>query len=924
MNNNIEPINGFVYGVGVMVGVYLLEERLGGNQQLIFRGVDSRNQKTVVLKIFVNSLDNDLDHKAYYNEIWARDLAKFTPGILKIIDRGVHNRSEYFVTEFVEAGNLSRVVKQHVDISLQEIVLLFTPIAEALDELHRLGVIHRDIKPENILARNVNGKWEIFIIDFGDARFSQEPDGTYVTNSIAGTAQYIAPEVFTITPTSVLVDNYSFGVMLYTVFEGKPPFNKSRIPIQDVDLGNEPLPYPEKTQQRHTKGVADIVLWAMSDSPNQRPKTTMEIIDLLKKIEHTRDENDKKWIGRRFKNYVALDILYKGRISPSVLALDLMSGEKVVLKTFVKDSLQGDAKELYENELKSLNKLEGEHHIMFPKDTFEQDGVFFIVNSYLDGGSLRDFLKTEPELEILLDILIQVADAIDHIHKKGLVHRDIKPENIVYHVSGGKYQAYLTDFGITKILDNTVAISFTTKYQRGTGPYMAPETWHKEARKTKAIDIYAFGIMLYEIFEGRLPFAEKNPDFLPYQHINEPVPPFKETLILNNPKVGEIILKMLNKNPKARPKFALPEVKKLKRLLTQPRKQKASELSTDPDKVMAKEEYLDEPKKELPNEPRIEPSKEPKDSKKKSIFWLSFVLGAIVIVCIWLSISYIPWTPTLTPTLTITFTPTSFKTFDAVVSQPGFCHNGPNESYLGAKDIASGTRVEVLATNSDGKDWFMIRGVGIDPCWIRSGTLTLPPTFDLDEVLVFTTVTTTGDTLCRVFPDEERELQTIIPPFRRLVAYGKSDPSAIWVLVVPHDSTELCWIKRDALTSFQYDSLIIESAGPIPNLNDTFTHTPMIVSTTEIAAATSTNRPTSIPVIPTKTRERGGNDNPTATPGSNNLATNTLVPPPTNTPVPPPTNTPVPPPTNTPVPPPTNTPEPIATATLCWPPGKCK
>lgn len=233
----------------------------------------------------------------------------------------------------------------------------------------------------------------------------------------------------------------------------------------------------------------------------------------------------------------------------------------------------------------------------------------------------------------------------------------------------------------------------------------------------------------------------------------------------------------------------------------------------------------------------------------------------------------IPPTATVTPTSTL---PAAFK---AVVFRPSFCHTGPSESYLGAITLSSGVEVDLLASNSDGGDWYLIKGINFDSCWINAEVLDIPSSILLDKILVFTTVITLENTPCHIYPSVERAVQTVIPKDRRIVVYGKSDTDATWVLVLPHDSTNLCWAQRKTLSTFSYSSLPIESANLALTLQPTATR-----------------------------RSSNGSD------GNNNQISSPI---PTAANSVPPTNTPIPP---TPIPP-TSVPP---TPTLCWPPGHCK
>jgi serine/threonine-protein kinase len=129
-----------------------------------------------------------------------------------------------------------------------------------------------------------------------------------------------------------------------------------------------------------------------------------------------------------------------------------------------------------------------------------------LVMDLVEGGSLRDHLRrcgTLPPSEAAR-LLAEVADALGEAHRNGVVHRDLKPDNILLDVAGSRPTTRLTDFGVARLLDTT---GFTTSGAMvGTANYLAPETIYG-GKATPAVDVYALGIVLYELLTGRPPYA---------------------------------------------------------------------------------------------------------------------------------------------------------------------------------------------------------------------------------------------------------------------------------------------------------------------------------------------------------------------------------------------------------------------------------
>jgi hypothetical protein len=171
-------------------------------------------------------------------------------------------------------------------------------------------------------------------------------------------------------------------------------------------------------------------------------------------------------------------------------------------------------------------------------DVGEADGAPFIVMEYVDGGTLKDLLREAAPLPPagLIQIGTQVADALDTAHRHGVVHRDVKPQNILLTPDG---RVKLTDFGIALALGAESATRTGTLL--GSVQYVAPELVRGESA-TPLSDVYALGVVLYEIATGHLPFTGDTPMAIAMQHLdadprrptawNPDLPPALEAIVL--------------------------------------------------------------------------------------------------------------------------------------------------------------------------------------------------------------------------------------------------------------------------------------------------------------------------------------------------------------------------------------------------------
>lgn len=177
-----------------------------------------------------------------------------------------------------------------------------------------------------------------------------------------------------------------------------------------------------------------------------------------------------------------------------------------------------------------------------------ENGIHFIAMEYLSGIDLYSFIKREGQLSLALtvNLISQVAQALDYAHKKGIIHRDVKSSNIIYTDSG---RAVLTDFGLARALVGTK--SAMSGSIMGTPEYMSPEQAEGRFLDGRS-DLFSLGIVLYECLTGKLPFKGDNPLGVIYNMINSRPYPIEE-LRKDLPQwMISIVYKALNKSPDMR------------------------------------------------------------------------------------------------------------------------------------------------------------------------------------------------------------------------------------------------------------------------------------------------------------------------------------------------------------------------------------
>ncbi len=258
--------------------------------------------------------------------------------------------------------------------------------------------------------------------------------------------------------------------------------------------------------------------------------------------------------GQTVSHYRILDRLGAGGMGAVYKAEDTRLGREVALK-FLHEEIAAEpyAVERFRREARAASSL-NHPNVCAVYDVGEYQGRHFIVMELLEGRSLRDVIGEKPlPIERALSLGIQVAEALEAAHRKGIVHRDVKPANVFITNRG---QAKVVDFGLAKIVpgaeEETQARSVSgTGAVIGSFPYMAPEQLlglEVDART----DIHALGALLYEMATGLKPYRQEALPRLTDEVLHTPPKPPSQINPAISADLEAIILKCLEKNPSAR------------------------------------------------------------------------------------------------------------------------------------------------------------------------------------------------------------------------------------------------------------------------------------------------------------------------------------------------------------------------------------
>ena len=240
-----------------------------------------------------------------------------------------------------------------------------------------------------------------------------------------------------------------------------------------------------------------------------------------------------------------------GGMATVFLAHDLRHERDVAIKVLHPDLGAALGAERFLSEIKTTARLQ-HPHILPLLDSGAADGLLYYVMPYVRGETLRARLERETQLPIAdaLRITREVAGALDHAHKQGIIHRDIKPENILLQDGA----AVVADFGIALAVQSAGTQRLTqTGLSLGTPQYMSPEQAMGEKTMDARSDVYALGAVLYEMLTGEAPFAGASVQSIVAKVLTEkPVPPrtVRDTIPRH---VEQALLEALAKLPADRP-----------------------------------------------------------------------------------------------------------------------------------------------------------------------------------------------------------------------------------------------------------------------------------------------------------------------------------------------------------------------------------
>jgi len=588
--------------IGRQLGNFQVERLLGrGGMASVYYGWDVKLQRPVAIKVIDACYRDGLAYaERFVRE--ARAVATWRhENIVQVYYADEEDGLYYFAMEYIDGPDLGELLGQYAAdgelMAYADVLLVGRAVANALDYAHQAGVIHRDVKPSNVMVTSTG---RVILTDFGLAMDAYQGS----LGEVFGSPHYIAPEQARSSADAVpQSDLYALGIVLYEMLTGALPFDDLSATTVALQHITKPPPPPREFNSDLSEAAEAVLLKALSKSPEERYQTGAELIDALETallasqpVSAPEEESElpssppgveapaarslskmsisdkvslhsqaqvesattarstgqagASLLGMQLDEYRLDALLGKGGMARIYRGLDARLKRRVAIKV-IDTAFRTDAEYAtrFEREAQAIAKLEHPHIVRLYRYG-KARGLLYMAMQYIEGADLGAALANYQTAQAFIEsqeasrIIRQICLALDYAHRQGVIHRDVKPSNIMLDEQG---QVYLADFGLALLSE------FGTRGEVfGSPRYMAPEQIVSSAKVVPQSDLYAVGVILYEMFAGTAPFDAEDPiEVATLQMTESPHPP-RDLRPEISPELEAVILKALAKEPEER------------------------------------------------------------------------------------------------------------------------------------------------------------------------------------------------------------------------------------------------------------------------------------------------------------------------------------------------------------------------------------
>jgi len=604
---------------------YRLDELLGaGGMGAVYKAKHITLKRDVAVKVLHPDIGADPSISKRFDREAQSASRLDHPNCVRVTDFGSTAAGiKYLVMELLEGEELGDRLGHpwEPDAALELLEQIFAGLAHA----HAHGIVHRDLKPENVfLTRDFRGQEVAKLVDFGIAKLLDSEGAVEVltrAGMVFGTPRYMSPEQAAGGKIDERSDLYAVGILAHQLLSGSPPFDSDDLAaILRMQIIAPPPPLPATVpapiaafveslleKSRHERpasaelaiaqlrelraGLRERSTTANLSAPQAAQPPTLATVELpaqpadpstdmfgatgMHAAQPAIDPNaplpskPEAMIGHRVAGRFTLEaLLGRGGMGAVFRARDDQTGGLVAIK-LLHAALAGD-EELaarFEREAETASELEHPNIApVFSHGTTPGTGgpAPYLVMPLLEGVELRALIGAPLEPARAGALIMQLLAALEHAHARAVVHRDLKPENVfVIRDASGLEQVQLVDFGLAKVAEGGDTRRALTQFGQvfGTPAYMSPEQCRGEIVDART-DVYAAGVILYELLSGRAPFHSDDALTLLRLQLEAPPPPLPETV---PPALRELVAGLLAKDRDAR----IPDARTAMQLLTQ-------------------------------------------------------------------------------------------------------------------------------------------------------------------------------------------------------------------------------------------------------------------------------------------------------------------------------------------------------------------
>ncbi len=503
----------------ILAGRYELSEKIGRDAfGILYKAHDTTLGRTVMIRRFPQQ-DKNITGKILDQTKVVSTLNQ--SNIIAIYDSGKDDDHYFLCMEYVDGPTLRQYLSRG-PLEISEICEFATQTCLALSYAHKKGIVHRNLCPENIYIGAGN---QVKIANFGiETRW--EKGSTLIVKRYGSPEQVLGEKV------DARSDLYTFGVLLYEMVYGVPPFIG-----QDVELQHlKKIPsFPETSKYPVPLFLMKIIQKCLRKDKGRRYTGAEDILEELE----VADIVPGMVLNER---YEILREIGSGGMGHVYQARDRDLDDLVALKVLRAEfSADASIQKRFLREIK-LTRMITHPHVVKVFDTGKYKGNRYISMEYIEGTSLDEWLKkSKRDLRTLLAIVAKVMQGVQAAHSQGIVHRDLKPQNVLLDRS---LNPHVLDFGIARTSDHVDA---TSGQVMGSPKYMSPEQIQGKDLDKRS-DVYALGVLMFYLFTGEEPFMGEDPRSIIMKHLTQPVPSMRHISPSVPDWLEKIVMKTLEKD----------------------------------------------------------------------------------------------------------------------------------------------------------------------------------------------------------------------------------------------------------------------------------------------------------------------------------------------------------------------------------------